>query len=105
MDVKSSKSVAIAEVKDILSKRKEEGELGYEQSQALDNCEKFARLNAAKTAALAKKLTEEGKISEGLAIKITDVWPTNAATLRAILVKDKVELSEEEIAKIMKELS
>ena len=105
MEIKSSKAASIADAKDILSKRKEKGELGYEQSQALDNCEKSAKLTAAKTSALAAKIAKIGKMNEELAIKIADISPSGPATLRAILAKDKVEASEEEIAQILKELS
>ncbi len=105
MDIKSSKATSIADVKEILSKRKESGELGYEQSQALDNSEKSAKLTAAKSAALAAKIAKIGKMTEDIAIKVVDISPTSPATLRAILAKDKVEASEEEIAQILKELS
>ena len=105
MEIKSSKATSIAEAKEILAKRKEKGELGYEQSQALDNCEKSARLTSAKASALAAKIAKIGKMSEETGIKIVDIWPTSPATLRAILAKDKVEASEEVLAEILKELS
>ncbi len=104
MDIKSSKAVTVSEAKEILAKRKEDGELGYEQSQALENAEKYAKYDPEK----ARKLVEEiakGKIPHETAIKIVDVCPDNAATLRAILVKDRIELSEEEINEILKSLA
>ncbi|MEW6722993.1 MAG: RNA polymerase Rpb4 family protein [Candidatus Micrarchaeota archaeon] len=105
MDVKSSRPVTIHEVKEILARRKEEGELGYEQSQALDNAERFAKVDSEKAAKLAEAISGIGKISKETAIKILDVWPDNPATLRAVLLKDRVELSEEDIAKVLKELA
>ena len=42
MEIKSSKMVSLVEAKKILTERKEEGELGYEQTQALDHAEKFS---------------------------------------------------------------
>jgi len=102
MEVNSSKPVSVAEAKDILSKRKENGELGYEQSQALENAERIAP-DSGKVKTLISKIVKEG-ISEELAIKIIDIRPTNASSLRAILAKDKVEISEDGINQILKEL-
>ncbi len=104
MDIKSSKAVTVSEAKEILAKRKEDGELGYEQTQALDNCEKYARHEPEKARKLVDSLAKGGKLTRETAIKIVDVGPDNPATLRAILVKDRVELSEEEINEILKQL-
>lgn len=104
MDVKSSRAVSVSEAKEILARRKEDGELGYEQAQALDNCEKYAKYDADKAKKLVETLAKGGKLTKETAIKIVDVGPDNPATLRAILVKDRVELSEEEINEILKEL-
>ena len=105
MEIKSSKPVSITEAKEILSKRSKEGELGYEQSQALESTEKFSKFKPDKAKKLLETLKNNEKISEELATKILDICPDNPATLKAILVKDRVELSEEEINKIIKELS
>ena len=105
MDVKSSKAITVSEAKEILAKRKEDGELGYEQTQALENCEKYAKHEGEKARKLVDTLAKGGKINRDTAIKIVDVGPDNAATLRAILVKDRIELSEEEINEILKELA
>jgi DNA-directed RNA polymerase subunit F len=104
MDIKSTKPLSVSEAKEILSKRKEDGELGYEQSQALESSEKFGKFDAPKV----KKMREAiagGKISQELAVKIIDISPESPSTLKAILVKDKVELSDDEIANILKELA
>ena len=105
MEIKSSKPVSITEAKEILSRRSKEGELGYEQSQALENTEKFSKFKPDKIKKLVETLTNNGKIGEKLAVKIIDVCPDNPATLKAILMKDRVELSEEEMNQIIKELS
>lgn len=105
MDIKSSKPVPMSEAKEILAKRKEETEMGYEQTQALDNSERFANIDANKAKKLAENLRKNGKISAELAVKIIDVHPKTPATLRAILVKDRIEMSEEDIEKTLKELA
>ncbi len=104
MDVKSSKAVTVSEAKEILAKRKEEGELGYEQAQALENSERYSKYDSEKAKALVDTLAK-GKIPRETAIKIVDICPDNAATLRAILVKDRIELSDEEINGVLKELA
>ncbi len=104
MEVKSSKAVTVSEAKEILAKRKEDGELGYEQTQALENSEKYAKYEPEKARKLVDVIAKGGKLTRETAIKIVDVGPDNPATLRAILVKDRVELSEEEINEILKQL-
>jgi|WetSurMetagenome_2_1015567.scaffolds.fasta_scaffold285277_2 DNA-directed RNA polymerase subunit F len=105
MQIKSSRPVSVSEAKEILAKRKDDGELGYEQNQALENTDRFGDSDAKKAKALIETLSKIDKISTELAIKIVDIRPGNAATLRAILVKDRVELNEDELNNILKELA
>ncbi|VVC04535.1 RNA polymerase Rpb4 [Candidatus Bilamarchaeum dharawalense] len=105
MEIKSSKPVSLSEAKTILSKRKGDGELGYEQSQALENTERFAIAEEDKAKKIIENLRKHEKISADLAVKIVDIRPATSATLRAILVKDRVEMSDEEVEKILKELA
>ena len=104
MEIKSSKPITLSEAKGILDKRKEEGELGYEQSQAVDSSGKFAWTEPKKAEKALESIAKVEKISPEMAVKIVDVRPDNAATLKAILVKDRVELSEDGINDILKEL-
>ena len=105
MEIKSTRPVACAEAKEILIERKEGTELGYEQSQALENLERFAPMKSEQSKALIDKLKKGGKISEEMAAKIVDISPHNPATLKAVLSKGKVELSEEELTAIVKEFA
>ena len=105
MEIKSSKGVALSEVKEILAKRSEETELGYEQAQALEHAGKFCKTDDEKAQKLVKTLTKNDKITEEIALKIIDIMPNDPATLRAILARDKIEMSDEEAAQIVKELS
>ncbi|MFN7991596.1 MAG: RNA polymerase Rpb4 family protein [Candidatus Micrarchaeia archaeon] len=102
MEIKSSKAVTVSEAREIMAKRKEDGELGYEQQQALDNSEKFAKLDSEKAGKMVEALVKSGKLNHETAIKVADICPDNPATLRAILVKDRIELSEDEINGILK---
>jgi DNA-directed RNA polymerase subunit F len=105
MEVKSSKAVSVSEAAEILAGREKEGELGYEQSQALEHGKKFAKLEPDKVKKIAEAITKNAKISPETAVKIADISPQTPATIRAILLKDRVELSEEEIEKILKEFA
>ncbi len=105
MNIKASRPVPVSVAKEILAKRKEEGELGYEQNQALENAERFAPADSKKAKSVLEAIEGIGKMTPELAAKIADIHPANAATLRAILVKDRVELSEEEAAAVLKELA
>jgi len=106
MEIKGSKPVTISEAKEILAKRKgEQAELGYEQGQALEHAERFSGIDADKSRKLAEKVAKAGKFSQEVAVKIVDVHPSTVASLKAILSKDKTELSEEDAAKVLKELA
>jgi DNA-directed RNA polymerase subunit F len=105
MEIKGSVPVTISEAKDMLAKRKsEQAELGYEQNQALEHAERFAKFDADKAKKLVEKLSKIG-LSREMAVKVVDVRPATAASLKAIVSKDKIELSEEDAEKILKELA
>jgi DNA-directed RNA polymerase subunit F len=105
MQIKSSRPVSVCEARGILVKRKEDGELGYEQGQAHDNSERFGTMDKERAEKLIEALKGFGKITDELATKIVDIRPDNAATLRAVLVKDRIELSEDDLNAIVKELA
>jgi len=105
MEVKSSRGASLSEAKEILAKRKEAGEMGYEQTQALDNSERFSKGDASKVAKLVDALVKKGKLTEEAAVKVADIRPDSAATLKAVLLKDRIELTEEEIEIVLKEVS
>ncbi len=102
MKIDSSKPVPLSEVKEILKKREKEEELAYEQAQSLENADKFANSTPAKTKKLISEIEKDGKIPSETAVKIVDIMPKHVSTLKAILIKDKVELSDEELEAIIK---
>lgn len=104
MEIKSTKPVTITDVKDILARRKEGGELGYEQAQALEHAERFAA-DSKKSEKMVAALVKTGKITEDAAVKIVDIKPASASTLKAVLLKDRIELSDDEIAGVLKEIA
>ena len=105
MEIKASRTAHLAEAKEIILDSKSQGELGYEQAQALENLEKFSKNTPEDAKNKTAKIVKAQKIGEDLAVQIVDLAPNNPATLKAILAKDKVSLSDEEIGIVLKELA
>lgn len=104
MEITSTKPVSLTEVKNILEKREKEnseGKLEYEQNLALEHAKKFSKYEKAEANKRITELTKK-KIPQETAIKIVEIKPTQPETLKAIMLRDKVELSEDEINEIFK---
>jgi DNA-directed RNA polymerase subunit F len=104
MKVVSTAPTSAARVKELLAKRAEAGEeLGYEQANALEHATALGEeLEAKKVAALAAKLGKEfPALGEEAAMKLAEIQPSSPELVRAILLYSKVELSEEEIKKVL----
>jgi len=104
MKIVSSKPIPMADVLGVLAERKKAGEeLGYEQANALEHSEAFAGADSKKAEAILKKVKAASpKIDDETAVKIVDIMPKTEETLKAILLKNKIEISMEEIKDIMK---
>ncbi|MEM3499614.1 MAG: hypothetical protein QXI17_03045, partial [Candidatus Bilamarchaeaceae archaeon] len=75
----------------------------YEQAMALEHADKISKLTPKKAQELVDTLLEKNKkLLRETAIKIIDVQPKKASTLKAILLKDKIELNDDEINEILK---
>lgn len=99
MNTISSRPASLSEAKKIMERREKDGELGYEQQQALEYLKKFA---AEGGEAIVKEISKNKKIPLETAVKIADIRPKKPETVKAILLKDRVDLNEEEIAEILK---
>ncbi len=102
MNVISSKPLLLVEVKEIFEEKEKKGELSYEQQQVLEHAKKFATGNAKESQNLAKKLEENKKLNVDAITKIIDIRPKKAETVKIILLRDKIELSDDEINEILK---
>ena len=103
MENEKTEPVPESEIKAELEKRKkEEEELAYEQAQALEHAEKYIELTPAKMKKLVEDIRKNEKIPLETAIKIAEIMPKHVSTLKAILIKDKVELSDEELNAVIK---
>jgi DNA-directed RNA polymerase subunit F len=85
--------ITLAEVKVILSARRDAGDLLYEQSIALDHANKFARLSVEAAEALVKELIEAG-LSQELAYKLTDLFPQSKQEIRMLFSKERFSSDE-----------
>lgn len=94
------KPVALAEAQIILENREKDGELGYEQKLALDHTKKFVGVGADAAKKMRKALGELG-VSEATATKISDIMPLDITQLKHILVPEKKDFDESDIAKMM----
>ncbi len=103
MQIKSTKPLSQAEAKQILEERKKDSDLDYEQLQALEHAEKFQKTGSDRVK-LVSELVKEFTLPLETAIKIVDLSPSKTETLKAILVKDKVELEDAAMEAILKKL-
>ncbi|MDD2655719.1 MAG: hypothetical protein PHQ80_03570 [Candidatus ainarchaeum sp.] len=106
MKITNSRPVPMADVLEVLQERKDAGEeLGYEQANALEHAANFAKTDRKKAEAILKKVKAASpKIDEETAVKIIDIMPGNEAALKAVLLKNKIEISDEEIKDVLKAL-
>ncbi len=66
---------------------------------------KFNKEKNNKIEKTVEALIKHEAITEEIAVKIIDIAPENPATLKTILAKDRIEISEEEAASILKEIN
>ena len=99
--MEDKKVATLAEIRDILLERQEQGELTPEQKLALEHGQKFARTEAKKSRKLVKELLELGFVSELNAVKIADVMPDHPDDVRAMFAKERANLEKKDIEKIL----
>ncbi|MFH1751508.1 MAG: RNA polymerase Rpb4 family protein [archaeon] len=95
----SSRLVSLAEVYDILKKRKDEGELSYEQKLTHQYAGKFKKITPKKTLELYSKLIEIDGVSELFAVKLVDLMPTDLDELKLVVPRGE-EVKEETLNKV-----
>jgi len=101
-DEKTDNYVSLVEVKNILKKlEKERSELTYEQRIALEHAQAFSKLTIKQTKDLIKELKEVESIETIHAYKIADLLPTNEDALKSIFAKERINLGESDIKKIL----
>lgn len=92
------KYVTLSEVKAIISQVEEKT---LEQKVALEHAEKFAVLDAEKSRELVNRLLEIDYINDFLAVKIADLLPRTVNELRAVFLKERINIDATEAKKIL----
>ena len=97
--------ISLAEVRLILKKRAEEGELNYEQKITYDHVKEFGKSSVNKVKAAIEKFIELG-IPKDIAIKLVDIQPTVKEELIPIFDKFKfdIESNAKKILAIVKDI-
>ena len=93
-------NLTLPEAKEILEKRKETGELLYEQGIALDHLMKFCKLDLKSARKLKEELLQIG-IPSDIAVKIVDILPEDKYDLGVIYAKERHILNDEETEEIL----
>ena len=96
-----SNFVNIPEVQVILEKVAEERELNYEQKLALEHATYSVQTTPEAAKELIAKLMEHERITETLAYKIVEIWPTHSDDVKAIFAKERFNLQEDEVETIL----
>jgi DNA-directed RNA polymerase subunit F len=94
------KPVSLAKVKGILSERKKDKELNYEQDIALKYAKKFAKTTPKQTEKLEAELSAIKSLTPELITKIIDVLPSQKEVME-MLVPKNADIPEEDLAKAL----
>jgi len=92
--------VSLARVREILSERKKDKELNYEQDIALKYAKKFAKTTPKQTEKLEAGLSAVKSLTPELRAKIMDVLPSKKEVLE-MLVPKGATIPEEDLAKVL----
>lgn len=94
------KPVTLVEVNEILSERKKEKELSYEQDLALKYAKRFAKLTPKQMEKLTAELSKIEKLDQASIVKIIDVVPKSREILDLVLPKN-IGLDNETIERVL----
>ena len=95
------KLATLSEVKDLLEKDEDEGNITYEKRLALEHAKQFVSLPPSKCKKLTKELVKLERVSEPLAYKITELLPQYPEEVRPIFAKERFTVEEAEIKQII----
>ncbi|MBU1197808.1 RNA polymerase Rpb4 family protein [Candidatus Micrarchaeota archaeon] len=102
MEQLNEKYITLSEAKDLLEKRKKDSELSYEQQNALDYLEKFAKLSKTESEKMKKELEGLGILTDKQIVYLINIVPQKEDTVKAILSQEKLELNGEQVKTVLK---
>lgn len=92
--------VSLAEVKELISERKKDKDLSYEQDLTAKYAKRFAKVSLAQAKKLESDLKEIEGLNEELVVKIIDILPEKKEKLFLLMPKEVV-LGEASLLKIV----
>lgn len=92
--------VTLAEVKELISDRKKDKDLSYEQDLTAKYAKRFAKVSVSQAEKLTQDLKEIEGLNEELIVKIIDILPEKKEKL-LLLIPKEVALSEASLQKIL----
>ncbi|MCX8205918.1 MAG: RNA polymerase Rpb4 family protein [Candidatus Micrarchaeota archaeon] len=104
-EIKGSRVVPLSEVAAILEAREKDGELGFEQKNALTYAQKFAHLSKEKCHELIAKLSELPFVSDSMAVKLVDLLPKTEPEVMLIFQQEKRDITAAQCKQVLDILS
>ncbi|MFH1978363.1 MAG: hypothetical protein ABIJ92_03495 [Candidatus Aenigmatarchaeota archaeon] len=101
MKVLKEKSVDWVEAKKILDNKAKEGELAYEQKNALEHLKKFSKTTQKNMHEMKESLEKVESLKERQIISIMNMMPKDLDELRILLANEVVSLSEDDKKKVV----
>ncbi len=101
MNIVSEEIISDLEADDILEKREKEGELKYEQKNALEILRKFKNADVVKIRNLIAELKKMDKLRDRHIISIVNFFPEDKEDMRTVLSKEYTSFTDEEINTIL----
>ena len=96
----SERPLTLSEVKSVLSARKKDNELTFEQKAAFDYSSDFSTGTEKKVQDAVERLKAEG-VEERIAVKLADLLPKTKDELVLIFEKTRFDLKEEAVQKVL----
>ena len=102
MQTLTEKPLTLAEARELLEKRQKDGELSYEQQNALDYLQQFSYLNAKKAKELSKELKGLGFLTDAQIALLASLLPSKPAEVKTILsVEGEAAATEEQVKQVV----
>ena len=99
--IQANRVAPLPEVLEILSKREEGGELGFEQKGALEYARKFSHISLEKARELISRLIEFPFVSEAMAAKVVDLLPKKEEEVMLIFAQEKRDLTSAQAKQVL----
>ncbi len=101
METKSEKFVTSYDALRILKRKSKEGELNYEQKNALDYLSKYYKAAEKEIKSLVEGIGKMEKLNEKHIVSIVEMMPRDEDDLRLLFANDRIVLSDDEKKKIL----